>query len=159
DRPPVRDPLPRQGRDAVAGDECLGGQVLAPALDAAGRRRTRLLPALGHGDVSPTGWHGPSDAVADPHRWHRRPCLHAGRRLPHLPRRHQRLVRTVATAGTGALALVRRRDVVADNEHLLRLGTALADAGLTWLTGSTAYLGKTAGSSGIRDVVEAFAPA
>src|SRR5699024_12707339 len=66
---------------------------------------------------------------------------------------------TVATAGTGALALVRRRDVVADNEHLLRLGTALADAGLTWLTGSTAYLGKTAGSSGIRDVVEAFAPA
>src|SRR5699024_12441834 len=48
----------------------------------------------------------------------------------------QRLVRTIATAGTGALALVRRRDVVADNEHLLRLGTALADAGLTWLTGS-----------------------
>jgi hypothetical protein len=80
-------------------------------------------------------------------------------RLPDIPLRHQRLVRTVATAGTGALALVRRRDVVADNEHLLRLGTALADAGLTWLTGSTAYLGKTAGSSGIRDVVEAFAPA
>ena len=80
-------------------------------------------------------------------------------RLPDIPLRHQRLVRTVATAGNGALALVRRRDVVADNEHLLRLGTALADAGLTWLTGSTAYLGKTAGSSGIRDVVEAFAPA
>src|SRR5699024_2797224 len=80
-------------------------------------------------------------------------------RLPDIPLRHQRLVRTIATAGTGALALVRRRDVVADNEHLLRLGTALADAGLTWLTGSTAYLGKTAGSSGIRDVVEGFEPA
>ena len=80
-------------------------------------------------------------------------------RLPDVPLRHQRLVRIVATAGTGALAVVRRRDVAADNEPHLRLGTALAEAGLTWLTGSSAFLGKTAGSSGIRDVIEAFAPA
>src|SRR5699024_7042195 len=50
-------------------------------------------------------------------------------RLPDIPLRHQRLVRTIATAGTGALALVRRRDITADNEPLLRLSTALAPAG------------------------------
>src|SRR5699024_12611089 len=67
DRPPVRASLPRQGRDAVPGDESLGGQVLAPALDAAGRRRARLLPALGYGDVSPLDCHG-LIAAAGAHR-------------------------------------------------------------------------------------------
>lgn len=77
-------------------------------------------------------------------------------RLPDIPLRHHRLVRTAAAMGTGALALVRRRDVSADNQNRLRTATAFATAGLTWLTGSSAFLGKTAGSSGLDEFLELF---
>lgn len=76
-------------------------------------------------------------------------------RLPDIPHRHHRLVRTAAAIGTGALALVRRRDVAAENEPILRLGTALADTGLTWIPGTRAFLGQTAGSSGIDEMLDA----
>ncbi|MCU4296673.1 hypothetical protein D3I60_06205 [Brevibacterium permense] len=70
-------------------------------------------------------------------------------RLPDIPHRHHRFVRTTAALGAGALALVRRRDVSAEYQGSLRGATALANAGLTWLTGSRAFLGKVGGSSGI----------
>ncbi|MGM0699258.1 MAG: hypothetical protein ACQEVD_10460 [Actinomycetota bacterium] len=77
-------------------------------------------------------------------------------RLPDIPLRHHRTVRTAAALGTGALALVRRRDVSAERQTGLRAGTALANAGLTWLTGSRAFLGKVGGSSGIDEFLGAF---
>jgi hypothetical protein len=43
-----------------------------------------------------------------------------------------------------------RRDVSAERQTGLRAGTALANAGLTWLTGSSAFLGRVGGSSGPR---------
>lgn len=77
-------------------------------------------------------------------------------RLPDIPHRHHRFVRTTAALGTGALALVRRRDVSAEYQGSLRGATALANAGLTWLTGSRAFLGKVGGSSGIDEFLGAF---
>lgn len=77
-------------------------------------------------------------------------------RLPDIPLRHHRTVRTAAALGTGALALVRRRDVPAERQTGLRAGTALANAGLTWLTGSSAFLGRVGGSSGIDEFLELF---
>ncbi|MGC2940369.1 MULTISPECIES: hypothetical protein [unclassified Brevibacterium] len=77
-------------------------------------------------------------------------------RLPDIPQRHHRIVRTAATLAATSLALVRRRDVSADDQRYLRLGTALATGGLTWLTGTTAFLGKVGGSSGIDDFVDYF---
>lgn len=62
-------------------------------------------------------------------------------RLPDIPRRHRKLACAVAVAGTTALALVRRRDFAPEHERALRFGTALANAGLTWVTGSRAFLG------------------
>ena len=77
-------------------------------------------------------------------------------RIPDIPHRHRRFVRTTAALGTGALALVRRRDVSAEYQGSLRVATALANAGLTWLTGSRAFLGKVGGSSGIDEFLGAF---
>lgn len=77
-------------------------------------------------------------------------------RLPDIPLRHHRIVRTAAALGTGALALVRRRDVSAERQTGLRAGTALANAGLTWLTGSSAFLGRVGGSSGLDEFLELF---
>lgn len=77
-------------------------------------------------------------------------------RMPDVPLRHQRIVRTAATLSAASLALVRRRDVSVENQRYLRLGTALATSGLTWLTGTTAFLGKTGGSSGIDDFLDVF---
>lgn len=77
-------------------------------------------------------------------------------RLPDIPQRHHRIVRTAATLAAASLALVRRRDVSAENQRCLRLGTALATGGLTWLTGTTAFLGKVGGSSGIDEFLESF---
>lgn len=77
-------------------------------------------------------------------------------RLPDIPHRHHRFVRTTAALGAGALALVRRRDVSAEYQGSLRGATALANAGLTWLTGSRAFLGKVGGSSGIDEFIGAF---
>ena len=77
-------------------------------------------------------------------------------RLPDIPLRHHRIVRTTAAFGTGALALVRRRDVPAQHRGSLRAGTALANAGLTWLTGSSAFLGRVGGSSGLDEFLEFF---
>lgn len=77
-------------------------------------------------------------------------------RLPDIPQRHHRIVRTAATLATASLALVRSRDVSVENQRYLRLGTALATGGLTWLTGTTAFLGKVGGSSGIDDFGEYF---
>ncbi|SMX81363.1 hypothetical protein BI49514_01541 [Brevibacterium iodinum ATCC 49514] len=77
-------------------------------------------------------------------------------RLPDIPLRHHRTVRTAAALGTGALALVRRRDVPAERRTGLRAGTALANAGLTWLTGSSAFLGRVGGSSGLNEFLGAI---
>jgi hypothetical protein len=77
-------------------------------------------------------------------------------RLPDIPQRHHRIVRTAATLTATSLALVRRRDVPVESQRYLRLGTALASGGLTWLTGTTAFLGKIGGSSGIDDFVDYF---
>lgn len=77
-------------------------------------------------------------------------------RLPDIPLRHHRTVRTAAALGTAALALVRRRDVPAERQTGLRAGTALANAGLTWLTGSSAFLGRVGGSSGLNEFLGAI---
>lgn len=77
-------------------------------------------------------------------------------RLPDIPLRHHRTVRTAAALGTGALALVRRRDVPAERRTGLRAATALANAGLTWLTGSRAFLGRVGGSSSIDEFLGAI---
>jgi hypothetical protein len=77
-------------------------------------------------------------------------------RLPDIPLRHHRIVRTAAALSTGVLALVRRRDVSAERQTGLRAGTALANAGLTWLTGSSAFLGRVGGSSGLDEFLELF---
>lgn len=77
-------------------------------------------------------------------------------RLPDIPLRHHRIVRTAAALGTGALAVVRRRDVPVECRAGLRAGTALANAGLTWLTGSSAFLGRVGGSSGLDEFLEVF---
>ena len=77
-------------------------------------------------------------------------------RLPDIPLRYHRTVRTAAALGTGALALVRRRDVSAERQTGLRAGNALANAGLTWLTGSSAFLGRVGGSSGLNEFLEVF---
>lgn len=63
-------------------------------------------------------------------------------RLPDIPERHRRLTRTIAAVGTGALALVRRRDFALEHEPAVRLGNALASAGVTWITGTQAFLGR-----------------
>lgn len=63
-------------------------------------------------------------------------------RLPDIPERHRRLTRIIAAAGTGALALVRRRDFAPEHESTARFGNALASAGLTWITGTQAFLGR-----------------
>ena len=60
-------------------------------------------------------------------------------RFPDIPPRHRRIVRTVTTVGTAALALVRRRDVPAEHETALRFATSLANAGLTWFAGTRAF--------------------
>lgn len=77
-------------------------------------------------------------------------------RLPDIPLRYHRIARSAATLAATSLALVRRRDVSPDNQRYLRLGTALATGGLTWLTGTTGFLGKVGGSSGIDDFLDYF---
>lgn len=61
-------------------------------------------------------------------------------RLPNIPARHRRAVRIIVTIGTGALALVRRRDFIPAHREAARVGTAVANAGLTWAAGTTAFV-------------------
>ncbi|MCF2571592.1 hypothetical protein [Brevibacterium sp. UCMA 11754] len=63
-------------------------------------------------------------------------------RLPDIPERHRRLTRIIAAAGTGALALVRRRDFAQEHEPAARLANAIASTGLTWLSGTLAFAGR-----------------
>lgn len=60
-------------------------------------------------------------------------------RLPNIPARHRRAVRIIVTIGTGALALVRRRDFIPEHQEAARIGTAVVNAGLTWAAGTTAF--------------------
>lgn len=62
-------------------------------------------------------------------------------RLPDIPERHRRLTRAIAIAATSGLSAVRRRDFAPEHERVARLGTALANAGLTWITGTRAFAG------------------
>lgn len=63
-------------------------------------------------------------------------------RLPGIPEPHRRLVRSIVTVGTSALALVRRRDFTPEHETAARFGNALASADVAWLAGTQAFAGE-----------------